>query len=299
MVKNRQPVKTEQDSKKNSSSLAIWIPVIVAIIGVAGTITAAIINNSQTPATSTPVATISAVPSDTPTAINTSTPCPVDMVYIKEGEFIFGALDSDPDARDDEKPSHNIYLDAFCIDRTEVSNQTYAKFAETLGISWAVNDLPAVKLIWNDAKAYCKSLERELPTEYQWEKAARGEDGRIFPWGEDRQYNRANIENFQYKLSSVNDFQAGASPYGLLNMAGNAAEWTSDWYDSDWYLQLPDFGKNPRGPLEPGESGTIVVRGGDLGETWKNARTTARFGGVSPDQAGDFLGFRCASQPLR
>lgn len=227
----------------------------------------------------------------------TSQGCPTNMVLIPAGEFILGALDIDTDAEDNEKPARQIYLDAYCIDRTEVSNEAYADFMESLGRLWERNELPAVNVTWQEAIDYCNSLGRRLPTEYQWEKSARGTDGRKFPWMGKEDFSKANVENFQYNLHPVGDFEEGASPYGVLNLSGNVAEWTMDWYDSDWYQSIPDFGKNPIGPFEPGEMGTIVVRGGSLGDLWKNARTTTRLGTIKPDETRDYLGFRCASIP--
>jgi formylglycine-generating enzyme len=302
MKPSRSNSKGKPDNKP--VGIAVWIPVVSTIIGTLGTIAVAYFGylggGKQRSVPEIPL-TVTIQPSATPQPVPVSTlilsRCPDGMVYIPEGSFIFGAAQDDEDASEDEILFRKIYLDAFCIDRTEVSNEAYAKFVP----SWTVNNLPVVDVTWYEANAYCQSLGRELPTEYQWEKAARGETGNKYPWGDEggqEALKKANVGNLNYQLSPVDSYEDGASPYGVLNMAGNASEWTADWYDSDWYSQLPiDIGKNPTGPAKPGEKNTMVVRGGDLGETWKNVRTTARFGGIPPDESADFLGFRCISLP--
>lgn len=302
MAKNRQTTKTGQVSKKNTSSLAAWTPVIVAIIGVIGTITAAIINNSQQPV---PTIVLSAETNNlpiTPTFTDSQSKCPEKMAYIPGSTFILGGVDTY--AEKNEKPvREEIYLDPYCIDLTEVSNMDYLEYLTSAQIPhtnlYPNDKYPAVNVTWYEADKYCQYFGKSLPSEYQWEKAARGsKDDRIYPWGNDRDLSKANIENLQFIMSFVDAFESGRSPYGVLNMAGNAAEWTQDWYVENWYENIPKFGKNPVGPKST-ESTTKVVRGGYMVQTLENARVSARLGTIKPDQSFDYLGFRCVSQPLR
>ncbi|MFB0535945.1 MAG: formylglycine-generating enzyme family protein [Anaerolineae bacterium] len=286
---------------------------------------------SETPAvtpTSSPTHTpvISAAtpvpPTDTPTPIPptpapvlpTETPipsAPPGMVLVPAGEFIMGSSDSDPDAADDEKPQHTVYLDAFYIDKYEVTNAQYRACVEA-GTCAAPADTtdydhadyaqhPVVYVSWNDADTYCRWAGKRLPTEAEWEKAARGMDGWIYPWGNAFDGGKLNFCDanctYDWKDASANDgyaatapvgrFPAGASPYGALDMAGNVWEWVADWYDSGYYSQSP--GRNPPGP-DSGED--RVLRGTSwLNNQW-GARCTARYRDL-PRLRSIVVGFRC------
>src|SRR4051794_17411075 len=198
---------------------------------------------------------------------------PVPMVTIPLGEFLMGSPEGT--GRADEWPQRSVYLDAFAIDQVEVTNERYMAFVATTGHRnppnpygtgpllsiKGIEQLPVVQTTWYDAKAYCSWAKKRLPTEAEWEKAARGTDGRRFPWGnDDPTPSRANFDrewDGDKTLAPVGSLSEGASPYGVKNMAGNAREWVQDWYDHDYYKHAPH--RNPQGP----ERGVVrSIRGG-------------------------------------
>lgn len=204
-----------------------------------------------------------------------------------------GSEDGDPD----EKPRRRVYLDAYYIDKYEVTNALYGKFMQATGRSaptlWGANfngpAQPVVGVSWDDAEAYCKWAGKRLPTEAEWEKAARGTDGRKYPWGEQWDSSRANSSEAKLnKTAPVGSYPAGASPYGAHDMAGNVWEWVADWYDANYYQRAP--GSNPKGP----DSGQYrVLRGGSwLHVPWL-LRSATRFWYV-PTGRSYIIGFRCA-----
>lgn len=203
---------------------------------------------------------------------------------------------------EDETPRHKVYLDAYYIDVYEVTNEMYAKFLKATNHKppkyWddpRYNDpqQPVVGVTWEDAKAYCDWAGKRLPTEAEWEKAARGGlIGKRFPWGDDASHDYAN-----YAGTVGTDIWGYSAPvgkfapngYGLYDMAGNVFEWCADWYEKDYYSKSPT--KNPTGP----SSGkTRVVRGGGYGYTVNFLRVSDRFGSYFPSNAYPFVGFRCA-----
>jgi formylglycine-generating enzyme required for sulfatase activity len=213
------------------------------------------------------------------------------MVYVPAGYFLMGSSDSDPYARDNEKPQHRVYVDAFWIDKTEVSRAMFAKFIKETGYKPSYytpqtpND-PANYATWQDANAYCIWAGRRLPTEAEWEKAARGTDGRIYPWGNSPPTVCPPpgmwCRDLDYKSPAL------ASPYGALSMAGGVREWVADWYDSNYYRQSPS--QNPLGPTSGSEH---VVRGGSWNDDIVGLRSAYRMHG--PDAILDgATGFRCA-----
>ena len=220
------------------------------------------------------------------------------MVYIPEGEFIMGSDKSkDNLAYDDgEFPQRKVYLDGYWIYKHEVTVAQYRKFCQGTGMQmpkaprWGwQDDYPIVNVTWNDAKAYCDWAGVQLPTEAQWEKAARGTDGRIYPWGNEWDASKCNNSvTGPKKTTPVGSYPAGASPYGLMDMLGNVWEWCADWYDEKYYASAPD--RNPTGPA----SGTYrVPRGG----SWLDAyffRAALR-NRIFPFARYDSRGFRCAS----
>jgi|GEM_PF-1047852 len=313
-----QPKKTKAPRKPNTA-------IIVALIGLSGTIIAALlglpsIQKWLSPApVSTELATATITltsqsiippktiePSWTPTEFITPsststkafTPAPtldigstmisekdgMVMVYVPESSFIMG----DDNGYSHEKPAHNVFLDAFWIDRTEVSNGQYVNcvnagvcappvyrgFYDVFDSKYI--DYPIVDVTWHDANSYCEWVNRRLPTEAEWEKAARGIDGRTYPWGNgDLSCQFANAlecvpwsrEAF-YNLAPVGSYPNGASPYGALDMIGNVWEWVEDWYDETYYAQSPEA--NPHGPL----TGKYrLLRGGS---SYDNARAVTR-----------------------
>jgi eukaryotic-like serine/threonine-protein kinase len=227
----------------------------------------------------------------------------------------------------DERPQHTVDLDAFWIDQTDVTNAMFAKFvaathyqtdaekagsgvafqpgswATTFGADWqhprgpastivGVAHSPVVQVSWNDATAYCAWAGRRLPTEAQWEKAARGTDGQTYPWGNNSPDQHFLAYNYQVaNPTTVDQHPAGASPYGALDMAGNVWQWVADWYSETYYANSPS--RNPSGPA----SGQYRVRrGGSWSDGAEGVRAAHR-AWRSPDARIDMLGFRCSGSP--
>ena len=279
------------------------------------------------------------------------------MVYVPAGEFKMGArglkwirwtqskrglkrMHYKPFMFIDETPQHSVYLDAFWIDKTEVTVAMFRIFVEATGyittaesqgwgkpwtdgpkeLEWpkvkgtdwqhpygpesiAEDDHPVTQVSWEDAVAYCKWVGGKLPTEAQWEKACRGIDGRMWPWGNTFDGTRVSscdaqclIERWKddsfddgYAFTApVGSFPTGASPYGALDMVGNLWEWVADWYEKEYYHDSPY--KNPLGPT----SGTLrAMRGGAWYDTDVWVTCTVRHQNPSWDRYSD-VGFRCA-----
>ena len=198
-------------------------------------------------------------------------PAPIDavMVTVPAGDFTMGSND------DDSKPAHQVYLNAFSIDKYEVTNAQYKQCvdagkcsppakSESRTRNWyygvpKYNNYPVIYVSWDDAKRYCAWAGKRLPTEAEWEKAARGTDGRIYPWGNSFDARKLNSsEGGKGDTTAVGSYPDGASPYGALDMAGNVSEWVADRYDENYYANSPR--NNPPGP----SSGLgHVQRGGD------------------------------------
>ena len=200
---------------------------------------------------------------------------PTGMILIPEGYFQMGTSSGN----NDEKPMHFVYTSSFYIDKYEVSNQDYQMFMDATGhpapIFWDdsrfnESEQPVVGVSWNDAMSYSKWKGHRLPTEAEWEKSARGNDGRLWPWG--GKFDKGfffffvNIfgKNDNYSHTApVNYYHSGVSPFGLYNTAGNVWEWCLDWYDENYYKNSPEINpEGPRGPLK-----MKVLRGG----SWVNS----------------------------
>lgn len=220
------------------------------------------------------------------------------QVYVPAGEFEMGIDDIGFPA---SQPLHTINLDAFWIDQYEVSNAQFALCVEAkkcrmpskqVYIQYfdpAYADYPVVYVAWKDALTYCTWAGRTLPTEAQWEKAARGTDGRHYPWGNALpDSSRANFDSIFGKTVPVDRYPLGASPYGAFNMAGNVREWVADWYGENYYSQAPT--ENPTGP-ELGHYRSL--RGGAYGDTLRQMQVYTRFK-HQPTSPGINRGFRCA-----
>jgi formylglycine-generating enzyme required for sulfatase activity len=218
-----------------------------------------------------------------------------EMVLVPAGEFWMGS----DDGNDDEKPRHRVDLDAYYIDRYEITNGLYQRFMEAThrGVPrfWSHSHLngasqPVVGVSWHDAERYCRWVGKRLPTEAEWEKAARGDDGRTYPWGEQWDSSRANSKESQrIGPAPVGSYPSGVSPYGAYDMAGNVWEWVADWYVKDYYERSPR--QNPRGP----ETGPWkALRGGSWGYLPSLLRTTSRLS-IMPDLRNTVIGFRCAN----
>ena len=207
-----------------------------------------------------------------------------------------------------EMPQHLVYLDAFYIGETEITNDQYRACvnagycsppdsasgryppSQYYNVSSYAN-YPVVWVSWYDARDYCTWADGRLPTEAEWEKAARSSDGRLFPWGNDFDPSKTNTqEGGGDVLRPVGQYPAGASPYGLLDMAGSVWEWVHDWFDPDYYTISPD--SNPFGPSSGQEK---VLRGSSYSNHAHYARTSNR--GLAPPSGSNgssaFRGFRC------
>jgi iron(II)-dependent oxidoreductase len=208
-----------------------------------------------------------------------------------------GSTDSDRKAQADEKPQFRAHLKAYWIDKYEVTVTRYRKFCQETGHAmpnapdWGWQDNhPIVSVGWRDAAAYAKWAGKRLPTEAEWEKAARGTDGRKYPWGDRWDASRCvNATNSPGGTQPVGRHPSGASPYGALDMAGNVEEWCADWYDKKAYQRYA------KGNLKPPSSGTHrVLRGGswlpDFNPT--SFRCAYRFP-FYPDLPDIIDGFRC------
>ena len=248
------------------------------------------------------------------------------LLYVPEGEFVMGSGPSDPNARDDERPQHSPFLSGYWIDQTEVTNAMFARFLQESGNQseggalWLTEDdpdsrlsqtdgqwqiesgyenHPVVEVTWFGANAYCQWAGRELPTEAQWEKAARGTDGRLYPWGSSFGPELANADNTGDNCdggacdsftgsSPVGSFPNGASPFGALDMAGNVWELTADYYDANYFNSSPT--QNPQGAQE---GDNRVLKGGSFSSPERVLRG-ARRGEADPSGSNFNIGFRCA-----
>ena len=206
-----------------------------------------------------------------------------------------------------EQPQRPVSLDAFEIDRYEVTNVHYLRFVLATGTAWPpfwmqdpflekMSSHPVIGVTWEEADAYCRWAGKRPPTEAEWEKAARGKDGRVFPWGnEPAGWMKSNIAHpgskrgFKYPpLANVNRYDKGVSPYGVYQMAGNVSEWVADWFDPEYYQRTRS--DNPTGPA----AGELkVFRGGSWNEDPEVARSAGRNAGT-PDHRSYLIGFRCA-----
>ena len=245
------------------------------------------------------------------------------MVMIPAGPFPMGVPAGDRDGGRDEYPRHEVQLDSYYLDKFEVTNARYLEFVKATGhripqnptnptrnlwqgdaIPDSLTDRPVVNVDWSDADAYCKWAGKRLPTEAEWEKAARGDqDARIYPWGNEMAgLSRANFGRTGLSgpvrdrperlllyppIISVTKYENALSPYGLYQMVGNVAEWVADWYDKDYYKTGPE--RNPKGP----EAGSHkVFRGGGWLDSTPTVRVAQRFG-TDPKTSMNWLGFRC------
>lgn len=280
--------------------------------------------------TATAVSSPTSAPSPTPQA---PTPTPAGayagMVLVPAGDFVQGSTEAQiQDALDactqgdnlcflqglqDELPQHTVSLDAFYIDVRETTNAEYAACVQagacqppapassnTRGAYYgdpAYADYPVIYVTWQDAGAYCRWAGKRLPTEAEWEKAARGPDGLLWPWGDLFSPDRANFRPpgtapDSGDTSRVGSYPEGASPYGAMDMVGNAWEWVADWYEASYgaSYQGQPTAQNPQGPASGDRK---VVRGGSWNSNVASARAASRAG--SPPQERYFdVGFRCA-----
>ena len=247
------------------------------------------------------------------------------MLYVPAGPFLMGSADSDSEAYEREKPQRLVYLDGYWIDQTPITNRMFTKFVTETGYQtqaekegygckaedkwggygwhWqhpngpksnlsAKWDHPVVWVTWHDAQAYCQWAERRLPTEAEWEKAARGTDGRIYPWGNAKPNDKLlNFNDHIGDTTPVGGFNpAGASPYGALDMAGNVWEFTADYFDADYYKNAPL--RNPQGPVTC-ERQIRASRGGAWDDSIVQGVRAGDRAWIDVTKRTDISGFRC------
>jgi len=217
------------------------------------------------------------------------------MMYIPEGDFMMGSDNGEYN----EKPVHTVYLDDYHIDKYEVTNALY-KVCVAAGVCdppknigsptygyYQLDNYPVINVDWNMAKTYCQWRGASLPTEAQWEKAARGTDGRTYPWGDGINSTYANYMESAIGATAVGSYTSGISFYGVFDMAGNVWEWVMDWYLDTYYTNSPS--SNPMGP-DSGDS--HVIRGGSWHDPGISLSSTNR-DWTRPTDSNDSIGFRC------
>lgn len=256
------------------------------------------------------------IPKNEKTSLQDSMP----QAYIQAGIVRMGGLDIHADERD-ELPAHDVWLDAFWIDILEVTNGMYMLCVQDKGCtpprSWAserrpsyfnnedFKDYPVVHVTWEQANSYCTWAKRRLPSEAEWERAARGDDFRNYPWGDEPPSEHyANFDRLVNDTSRVGSYTQGASPFGALDMAGNVWEWVADYYAIEYYKISPE--KNPTGP-EMKPSKLRVIRGGSFQDEGFDLRVSKRGAALGPNpyaphrfpnlegEHSPKIGFRCAS----
>jgi serine/threonine-protein kinase len=240
------------------------------------------------------------------------------LLYVPAGEFTMGmkaedalaecqkfSSDCQLDWFKDGEPPHLVNLDAFWIDQTEVTNARYAKCVQDgkcdppgstrsfAGESYygdsEFNNYPVIFVSWEAAAAYCSWAGRRLPTEAEWEKAARGENALMYPWGNEAPDNSLlNFNGLMGNTTEVGKYPGGASPYGALDMAGNVMEWVADWYDPNYYSNSP-----LSNPVGPGSGQDRGLRSSSWLDTGMEVFSASR-GANDPTLNYDLVGFRCA-----
>jgi formylglycine-generating enzyme required for sulfatase activity len=244
-------------------------------------------------------------------------PAKDEMVLVPEGPFLMGSnRQIDRNSYPQEMPQRTVHVDAFEIDKYEVTTVQYLRYVVAGGlpplVDWKWGGVfqetmaahPVMHVSWFEGDAYCKWAGKRLPSSAEWEKAARGTDGRIYPWGnQPAGLSRANFGRTGLSgpvrdrperlllyppIVSVDKYENAVSPYGVFNMAGNVAEWTADWYDPYYYRYGPN--RNPKGPDHGSHK---AFRGGGWVDSTPAVRPAQR-NGADPKTRMNWLGFRCA-----
>jgi formylglycine-generating enzyme required for sulfatase activity len=256
----------------------------------------------------------SPTPTMIPTPLFTPLPTPADpketrtsekdgmvLVFIPDGEFLMGSSKYDRDLETNEVPQHKVYLDAFWISKTQVTNTMYAVCVADGACQYSAShktnpnyldpayaNHPVVYISWQAALDYCTWAGGRLPSEAEWEKAARGPDGQKYAWGDTSpSVSQVNANNIISGTSPAGQYPDGASYYGVLDMGGNVREWVWDWYDPYYYQYSP--GKNPMGP-NSGEK--KVLKGAGFSDMIRYVRPANRLA-HDPTSPGNNRGFRC------
>jgi formylglycine-generating enzyme required for sulfatase activity len=301
-----------------ASTIAPTKDVNQIVLEMNATMTAQVLSTQQAylMATATSIAMTANAPTPTMTPTSTSEPpigtsrvSPSDgmtEIYIPSGTFIMGSTDDFTEAELQEKPQHNVYLDGYWIDLTEVTQGMYKRCVAAGLCTDLVHDTeqnphytnpeydthPVVYVTWDQAKKYCEATGRRLPTEAEWEKAARGTDGRLYPWGDTPPNgNLALYAMASNTTRSVGSYPAGKSPYGVLDMIGNVREWVNDVYSEYYYGESPD--RNPQGPELSEDHSSRTLRGASFKDSLHYTHLAMRFHHV-PNSPGENRGFRCA-----
>lgn len=226
------------------------------------------------------------------------------MVFVPAGEFLMGSTEDEVrrTADVDEFPQRKIFVDDFYIDIHEVTNAQYKVYVDSMKVEappkWVDGNygigedgLPVVSITWEEAAAYAKFVGKRLPTEAEWEKAARGTDGRVYPWG--NTFDRIHANNGDHLLP-IMSYPGGASPYGVYDMAGNAAEWVEDPYEA--YPRTTPLPRDLPDRKEVFKKDRRVYRGGSWNTFPKFLRCSNRES-TSPDKRWVYIGFRCVMDP--
>ncbi|MEW5938228.1 MAG: SUMF1/EgtB/PvdO family nonheme iron enzyme, partial [Chloroflexota bacterium] len=297
-VRETPPVPFEGEKKRGLSILRYW-PVVGGVVLVV--VCAAALGNLPWKEWFTPAPTATPAITATPTLPTEITDEKgVTMRLVPAGTFKMGSEDGNAE----ERPVHDVYLDSYYMDVYEATNELYGACLNSGACepnnglhsytrpSYFGNpefhDYPVIYVKWSDAKAFCEWRGARLPTEAEWEKAARGTDGRTHPWGEGLECNKSNFGGCSGDTVSVESLPDGMSPYGLYNMTGNVWEWVADWYSETFYLDSPL--DNPRGPT----AGTYhVLRGGSWLDLGGDLRASLRRDPGLASSSNN-IGFRCA-----
>ena len=306
--KSARKLKTVETRKPENKKLRRkWkIPIIVSLIGATAIILGAVIDSPALTEWLSHILELKTSPTKwhapTPDLPDYIDSYGVPMRLVPSGEFMMGSDNGDLD----EKPVHPVYLNAFYIDKYEVTNALY-KYCVDAGEckpptatssnsrpgyydNPEFDNYPVINVEWNMAATYCKWRGLRLPTEAEWEKAACGTDGCTYPWGESIDKTYANYDQNLGDTTAVGSYENGNSIYGVYDMAGNVWEWTADWYQDNYYSTLGVKTVNPQGP----QNGEVhVLRGGSWYSGANDVRSANRWS--DPSYTGNHVGFRCAS----